>query len=101
MNATTAIRTHSCQIQWCLEPSRAKELATFVFNNLETSYISHSELQFGRADDIGNWAANLYDLLLAEFSERLQQAPEADIKILVAQQNGVVAAVSLVTFNRD
>jgi GNAT superfamily N-acetyltransferase len=90
-----------CEIEWCHAPARAEKLAAFVFDNLETSYISHSELQFGRADGIDRWAGNLHDQLLAEFTERLQQPANAEARLLVAQCDGVVVAVSLVTFNRD
>lgn len=70
-------------------------------DNLEPSYISHSELQFGRAEGIGRWARNLPELLFKEFSERLHQGPLAQQKVMVLEQDDRLLAVSLVTFNHD
>jgi N-acetylglutamate synthase-like GNAT family acetyltransferase len=88
-------------IGWCRDPSKAKTLAHFFVSNVEPSYISHSELQFGRADQVGTWAANLLEFVTQELTERAQQPTNSKSKLVVAERDGAILALSLVTLNRD
>lgn len=89
------------RLEWCSAPSKAEDLASFMFGNMDTSYISHSELQLGRAENIAKWASNLRDMLVTELAERLREGPDGNTRVSVAQRDGAVVAISLVKFTRD
>lgn len=58
------------RISWCDDKERARELATFFAENVDPSYISHSELQGRRALSPSQWRPNLMEILLGEIGPR-------------------------------
>ncbi len=86
-------------IRWCGTPARAAELADFFARHVGPEYISHAELQVGRALSPTEWQPNLRDILRAEIEPRLLGAPGRDGKsIAVAEEGGGLVALSYVTF---
>ena len=87
-------------IAWCGTPLRASELADFFARNIGADYISHSELQGGRALSPTDWRPNLPDILRAELAPRLQPGtPAPDSRpVAVAEQGGALVGLALVTF---
>ena len=61
----------SLSITWCDTPLRAPELADFFAGNVGPDYISHAELQGGRAPSPSAWRPDLRDVLRAEMAPRL------------------------------
>jgi GNAT superfamily N-acetyltransferase len=91
--------TDSLSITWCEAPLRASELADFFAGNVGPDYISHAELQVGRALSPNVWRPDLRAFLRAEMAPRLGRAPGPDSKpIAVAEQDGALAALAYVTF---
>ncbi|HEY2876056.1 MAG TPA: GNAT family N-acetyltransferase [Reyranella sp.] len=91
---------HHLLITWCDTPARAPKLADFFAGNVGPDYISHAELQGGRALSPTEWRPNLREILRAEIEPRLAAgSPGPDSKpIAVAEQEGVLVALSYVTF---
>ena len=58
-------------IDWCKDPAEIDQIAAFFARNVTRSYISHSELQFGRAIAPDKWFPNLETVLKAEIEERV------------------------------
>jgi len=86
-------------IAWCGTPERAAELADFFARHVGPAYISHSELQGGRALSPTEWRPKLRDILRAEMAPRLVGAPGPDDKpIAVAEDGGGVVALAYVAF---
>jgi GNAT superfamily N-acetyltransferase len=87
-------------VAWCGTPSRAAELAAFFACNVGTDYISHAELQGGRALSPTEWRSNLTGILRAEIDARLATAPSgpAGQPIAVAEEGGTLLALAFVTF---
>ena len=92
------------RISWCDDKERARELATFFAENVDASYISHSELQGRRALSPSQWRPNLMEILLGEIGPRVaalsgKPPPSASRPIAVAEENGKLLALSFVTFD--
>jgi len=87
-------------IAWCGTPLRASELADFFARNVGPGYISHAELQGGRALSPTEWRPDLRDVLCAELVPRLQPGtPAPDSRpIAVAEQGGALVGLAVVTF---
>jgi ribosomal protein S18 acetylase RimI-like enzyme len=85
----------------CAAPQRATELADFFVRNVGPDYISHSELQGGRALSPTEWRPNLRDVLQAELATRLaltgKPAPDCE-PIALAELGGAPVALAFVTF---
>jgi len=80
-------------VSWCRAPSRAAELAAFFARNVGPDYISHAELQGGRALSPTEWRPNLVEVLRAEVDARL-----AGGTIAMAEAEGMLLALAFVTF---
>ena len=85
-------------ITWCGTPSRASELADFFARHVGPEYISHSELQVGRALSPIEWRPNLRDVLRAEIEPRLAGTGPDGKLVAVAEDGGGLAALAYVTF---
>ena len=90
----------SLSIAWCDTPLRATELADFFAANVGSDYISHAELQGGRALSPTEWRSDLREILRAEIEPRLiAGSPGPDGKpIAIAEQDGALGALAYVTF---
>jgi len=86
-------------IEWCNNEQDVDHLASFFESNLTTSYISHSELQFGRAVAPDKWSSNLREILRNEIASRVQLAPGANIRIAAAYDTDGLVGLAYVTFN--
>jgi GNAT superfamily N-acetyltransferase len=90
----------SLSIAWCDTPLRASELADFFAGNVGPEYISHAELQVGRALSPTDWRPDLREVLRAEIEPRLVAVlPGPDTNpIAIAGQDGALAALAYVSF---
>jgi GNAT superfamily N-acetyltransferase len=79
-------------VAWCRTASRAAELAVFFARNVGPDYISHAELQGGRALSPTEWQPNLVEILRAEIDTRLAHGT-----IVVVEEAGVLLALAFVT----
>ena len=80
-------------VTWCGTPSRGAELAAFFARNVGPDYISHAELQGGRALSPTEWRPNLVEILHAEVDTRLARGT-----IAVAEEEGALLALVFITF---
>jgi GNAT superfamily N-acetyltransferase len=58
-------------VAWCTDVAAAPALAQFFVDNVDTNYISHSELQGPRALDRDHWAPDLLNVLRREITRRI------------------------------
>jgi GNAT superfamily N-acetyltransferase len=65
-------------ISWTSSPTHASALAEFFVRYLSPDYISHGELQLGRALDPERWSPNLTELLTKEFESGAESQPTLD-----------------------
>ena len=62
-------------MQWCRNPADAQEVAHLFVTHADVSYISHSELMFGRASARDRWSDDLHDRISGEAARAIADAP--------------------------
>jgi GNAT superfamily N-acetyltransferase len=88
-------------IDWCRNTGEIDELAAFFAQNVTRSYISHSELQFGRAEAPDRWFPNLQEILKGEIEERVPFVSPAESagRVASARQDGRLIGIAYVLFH--
>jgi ribosomal protein S18 acetylase RimI-like enzyme len=86
------------KIEWCRDKERIQALISFFIENVDPSYISHGEIQTGRALDRGRWSPALPRILRDEFDSYFEKGPVAgdDCKVAVATTAGEISALLIV-----
>ncbi|HEY4921561.1 MAG TPA: GNAT family N-acetyltransferase [Xanthobacteraceae bacterium] len=87
------------RVGWCNDRGEVDRLAEFFARNVTQSYISHSELQFGRAVAPDKWIAELVAKFKAEIAERVPCTPGAALRVASAYDGGELIGMAYVTFN--
>ena len=88
-------------VNWSSDRNEIASLARFFASNVTQSYISHSELQFGRAERPDKWIDNLVHHVSAEISERIPYAPLAPLRVASALTDNRLAGLAYVTFTTN
>ncbi len=88
-------------VAWCRDPSQAPAVARLFAAQAEPSYISHSELQGGRAAAVGRWADDIEARIAREAAAAC--SPEGGgAKHLALLLDGVdLAGFAFVSFAED
>ncbi len=91
------------EIAWCADGGQAGVLARFMAGNIDPVYISHGELQDGRALDPQRWSPGLEGILAEEMSAFMSHPASEPPggRVAVARIAGAVVAVLLVEVFRD
>ncbi len=93
----------SVVINWCTDRAAIAELARFFIDNTEPDYISHGEMQEGRALDADHWAPSLEQALIEEMEAALDARP-ADSRrrwFLSARDDNEIVAFGMVLFEAE
>jgi GNAT superfamily N-acetyltransferase len=93
--------TAMIRVNWCNEPKDIDRLADFFARNVTQSYISHSELQFGRAEAPDKWVANIDAVFKAEIAARIPCKPGAQFRIASAYADNDLIGIAYVTFTAN
>jgi len=85
------------KIDWCCDGAQAESLADFFLANVDTAYISHGELQTGRADDFDHWSPRARQVLNDELSRFLRTPLDAPAggRVVVATMADTVVGLLL------
>ena len=89
------------KVAWCDQTNSVDELATFFAEQVTPSYISHSELQLGRAQTPHEWAPNLKAIFSNEIAERLAKPQDTHKRIAAAHDGDALVGLAYVTFELD
>ncbi len=91
---------HTPVIEWGRDPAVAPELTQFFIREVNPSYISHSEVQIGRAANFQSWAEGLDQSLESEFREALGDGADSDAEvcIAIARSGTELVAIAIVRF---
>lgn len=86
------------KIEWCQNNERVPALVSFFIENVDPSYISHGEIQTGRALDVNTWSPALPRILREEFDSYFEKGPVAgdECKVAVATAAGDISALLIV-----
>src|SRR5262249_55411081 len=87
-------------ISWCTNPGAAQELADFFIRGASPDYISHGEIQTGRAGEPGRWLPDVADVVAEEIREAAAAGgADGGPQVLVARLNGDLVALAIVSFH--
>ncbi len=89
-------------IQWCHDPAQAEAVARLFVAHADPAYISHSELQFGRAAAPDRWNADLHAKISGEAARAIattirQDAPSGT-RLAVLTASGQLQGFAFVSF---
>jgi GNAT superfamily N-acetyltransferase len=87
------------RVGWCNDRGEIDRLAKFFADNVTQSYISHSELQFGRAEAPDKWIDGLAAKFRAEIAERVPCKERAELRVASAHDDDELVGMAYVTFN--
>ncbi len=87
-------------IGWCRDPGKAEAIADFFVAHADPSYISHSELQFGRAAAPGHWSEDLHAMLVGEARRAIahMDGDGPGTRLALAGQGDTIAGLAFVSF---
>jgi GNAT superfamily N-acetyltransferase len=87
-------------IAWCNDPAEADSLAGFFVQHVAPAYISHGELQVGRASDPEHWSPDLTHLIVDQIRGTLDNSVASGLRVATASITSGLAALALVSFHR-
>jgi ribosomal protein S18 acetylase RimI-like enzyme len=92
------------ELRWATKHDHPEELARFFLRNASEEYISHGEIQDGRAEATGVWSADAQSVLTRQFLNGCRNEGDgkfAETRVALAQLNGLdVAAIAYVGMER-
>lgn len=96
-------RDPAVTIDWTTGGTGVSGLVEFMARNIDDVYISHGELQDGRATDHHHWSPRLRDVLAEELDSCVRGAPSPDAvgRLAVGRLSGVVVSVMMVEIHRE
>jgi GNAT superfamily N-acetyltransferase len=89
------------RVDWCRDRDEVDRLAAFFAQNVTQSYISHSELQFGRAEAPDKWIDDLVAQFRTEIAARVPCRPGAPLRVACAHDGNELVGMTYVTFNAE
>lgn len=89
------------QISWCLDAGDIESMISFFMENVSPSYISYSEIQYGRAIDPMTWNPKLDENLRNEFADIIKNHKVIGDgrRIAVLKIDGHLAGLAVIGFN--
>ncbi len=87
-------------IEWCRTSGHADKLASFFAANVTPEFVSHAELQTGRAISTTEWSPGLKDILKREIEQRLSETESLKRVAVVHEENDLIG-IAYVSFNFD
>ncbi len=98
-------RTAGFSIDWCRDSARAAEAACFFIANIDPSYISHGEIQGGRAVSATHWSPLLADRIHNEVAVMIAGGPDCSEPhcraLALCEHDGTIAGLAMVSFVRS
>ena len=79
------------KINWFGNVNRVDELVNIFLNNTGIEYITHIEIEEGRALSLNEWSPNLKDILREELITEIAQS-----RVIVAEDNGIIKGYALI-----
>jgi len=92
--------THPVQFDWCHDAIATDAILGILLAYDDPAYISHSELQYGVADDIGRWAADRAAKARTYVTGLLTNASGDETSVATATLDGTIVGFALVEISR-
>ncbi len=85
-------------IKWIQDLSETEKLTTLFINNSKENYISHSEIQEGRAINKEEWSEDIRAILTSEFNEAIKNDLFNQSNIVAAYTNQLLIGFALIEY---
>jgi GNAT superfamily N-acetyltransferase len=92
------ISTLPLEIHWCEDADAAESLSKFFTAHVDTTYISHGEMQLGRAVDRGHWSPHLAGIVADEIREAAVNTEPHGRRVVTARNGSGLVALAIVSF---
>jgi len=92
--------THPVEFNWCHDATATDAVLGILLAYDDPAYISHSELQYGVADDIGRWASDRAIKARKYLEGLLANGSGDEVMIATATQDGMLVGFALVEISR-
>jgi ribosomal protein S18 acetylase RimI-like enzyme len=92
--------THPVTFDWCHDATATDAILGILLAYDDPAYISHSELQYGVAEDIGRWAPDRAAKARRYATELLSNAAGDETMIATATQDRTIVGFALVEISR-
>lgn len=80
--------------KWAEHQQHIEDAADFFLANVDASYISHGEVQSGRALDMSTWSEDARKILISEFGKCLK--PDSNHYLGIASQMGKLTCLTYI-----
>jgi GNAT superfamily N-acetyltransferase len=90
-------------IEWGVGGTEVSALTEFIVDNIDPTYISHGELQDGRATDRGHWSPLLRGVLASELGAFARRTSSTDPggRVAVGRLSGAVVSLMMIEVVRQ
>ncbi len=92
--------THAVRFDWCHDAMATDAILGILLAYDDPAYISHSELQYGVAADIGRWAQDRAAKARAYVAGLLANTGDDETMVATATQDGTIVGFALVEISR-
>lgn len=92
--------TYSVEFEWCHDATATDAVLGILLAYDDPAYISHSELQYGVADDIGRWSTDRATKARNYVAGLLANTSGDETMVATATQNGTIVGFALVEISR-
>jgi len=87
------------RIEWAADIDKSAAYTKFFVDNVDISYISHSEIQIGRALSTDEWSPDLFDSVNNELRDALVTAGAK--RVFIAHNNDLVVGLGVVVIHPE
>ena len=87
------------EINWIRDTTEIEEYVDFFIKNTTENYISHGEIQFGRATSANEWSKNLKSKLISDFNTVVENEKRGNLISAHTQDNILVGLILLEYFD--
>jgi len=94
------LMTHQVRFDWCHDTSATEVILDILLAYDDPAYISHSELQYGVAEDIGRWSPDRAVKARQYAANLLGNADGGETMVATATQNGTIVGFALVEISQ-
>lgn len=94
------LATPAVEFGWCHDTTATEAILGILLAYDDPAYISHSELQYGVAEDIGRWATDRAAKARTYVAGLLSNASDDEVMVATATQDSVIVGFALVEISR-
>ncbi|MBJ6133627.1 GNAT family N-acetyltransferase [Ochrobactrum sp. Q0168] len=97
------LRAEDVDFGWYDGKPDPKHIAGFFASNVSPTYISHTDIQWGRASGVGQWSPDLHEKIMGLViqTKGSGQRERSETRLAIAMQDAALVGIAFVTVRRD